>query len=222
MKAQTLLSTMRNVKLQPNLAASRLTCQKFLTSRRRLKEESQESPTDLCKYSKKMESHMLTCGVLLKTSGIKLAKFKDRDLAALLSNLVKFLQEPPTILETPCSQQENTIKLSMLTSAMVSSENYHATMVQAIMKSPTNSVLERVLVEPILSKLFNSSSRTLCLTRRERILHHKVTINSWTISWVPYRNPHAVRFHPGLKSCMNRLSWMVSDARFLSLMKSCR
>ena len=109
MKAPTSLSTMRNVKLQPSLAESRLTCQKFLTSRRRLKEESPESLTDLCKYSRKMKSHMLTCGATLKESGTKLVKFKDKDQVVLRNSnsQVKFLQEPPITLETPFSQPEN-------------------------------------------------------------------------------------------------------------------
>ena len=109
MKAPTSLSTMRNVKLQPSLAASKLTCQKFLTSRLRSKVESKESPTDLCKFSRKMKSHMLTCGATLKESGTKLVKFKDKDQVVLRNSnsQVKFLQEPPTTLETPFSQPEN-------------------------------------------------------------------------------------------------------------------
>ena len=109
MKAPTSLSTMRNVKLQPSLAASRLTCQKFLTSRLRSKEESRESLTDLCKYSRKMKSHLPTCGAMLKESGTKSVKFKDKDQVVLRNSnsQVKFLQEPPTTLETPCSLPEN-------------------------------------------------------------------------------------------------------------------
>ena len=111
MTALTSMSTTRNAKLQRSLAENRLICQKFLTSRLRSKVESRESPTDLCKYSRKMESHMLTCGAMLKESGTKLEKFKDKDQQAeVVNNLAKFLQEPLTTLETPCSQPENTTK----------------------------------------------------------------------------------------------------------------
>ena len=103
----TLKSTTRNAKLQLSLEASRLTCLKFQTSGLKLKVEFKVSLTDLCKYSRKMESHLLTCGAMLRESGTKSEKFKDKDQVVVVSNLVKFLQEPPITLETPCSQLEN-------------------------------------------------------------------------------------------------------------------
>ena len=54
---------------------------------------------------------MLTCGAMLRESGTKLEKFKDKEQqVAVVNNLAKFPQEPLTILETPCSQPENTTK----------------------------------------------------------------------------------------------------------------
>ena len=53
---------------------------------------------------------MLTCGAMLRESGTKLEKFKDKEQVEVVNNLAKFLQEPLTILETPCSQPENTTK----------------------------------------------------------------------------------------------------------------
>ena len=66
----------------------------------------------------------------------------------------------------------------MSTLAMVSLENCLAIMEQAIMKSLTNSVPEKVLVELILSKSLLSFVRTPCLTRHEMILRPKVTMIS--------------------------------------------
>ena len=109
MKVPTSPSTTRNVKLQPSQVASKLTCQRFLTSRLRLKEEFPESQTDSCKYSRKMELHMPTCGAMPKESGTKSEKFKGKE-EVLLNSQVKSLQEPPTTLVTTFSQPENTTK----------------------------------------------------------------------------------------------------------------
>ena len=111
MKVPTSPSTTRNVKQLPSQAASRLTCQRFLTSRLRLKGEFPESQTDSCKYSRKMVLHMPTCGAMPRESGTKSEKFKDREVeVVLLNSQVKSLQEPPTTLVTTFSQPENTTK----------------------------------------------------------------------------------------------------------------
>ena len=110
MMAQTLPSTMRNVKLEPSQAESRLTCRKFLTSRLRLKVEFPESLTDMCKYSRKMVLHMHTCGAMLKESGTKLEKYKVKEQEVLLNNQVKFQQEPLTTLVITYFLLENTTK----------------------------------------------------------------------------------------------------------------
>ena len=88
-----------------------MTCQKSLTSRLRLKGEFPESQTDSCKYLRKMELHMRICGVMLRGSGTKSEKFKDREVeVVLLNSQAKSLQEPPTTLVTTFSQLENTTK----------------------------------------------------------------------------------------------------------------
>ena len=110
MRDPTSPSTTRNVKQLPSQAASRLTCQRFLTSRLRLKVEFPESLTDMCKYSRKMVLHMHTCGAMLKESGTKLEKYKVKEQEVLLNNQVKFQQEPLTTLAITCFLLENTTK----------------------------------------------------------------------------------------------------------------